>query len=140
VTFQSERRGWMQDQWSWVFSNFGVTEIWALGLEDPDGAIYQPVVRIETCTELPLDRPLIVLAPPEGKYIQGDQPLDDFVHPEDAIYLFGGSQVNLSADELDGRIPDAKVFIPLVKYECYGYAAAYITLRDRYVKRGNQFG
>ena len=63
--------------------------------------------------------------------------MDILFDPEDAIYLFGGSHVNLSdEDDLGGRIPDALVYIPSVQHEMYAYAAGYITLYDRYVKRG----
>ncbi len=139
VCFRHERQGWLQDQWSWVFSNFGVTEIWERG-HDPskDGDIYQDVIEITTAAELPADRPLVVLAPPAGRYIQGDVSLKDFVHPEDAIYLFGATQANLSdEDDLGGRAPETVVYIPSVEHEVFGYAAAYMTLWDRYAKRGD---
>lgn len=141
VCFKSEHRGWKQDQWSWVFSNFGITEIWERGADHDgergkDGSIYQPTIKIDTAAELP-ERPLIVLAPVEGRYIQGDQSLADFVHPEDAVYLFGATQANLNnEDDLGDRVPDALVYIPTVKLECYSHSAAYMTLWDRYVKRG----
>jgi len=138
VCFKSEQRGWLQDQWSLVFSNFGITEIWERGcLDKRDAKIYQETIDIDTAAELPVGRPLIVLAPVDGRYISGDQSLDEFVHPEGAIYLFGGSHANLNnEDDLGGRVPDASVYIPFVKYESYSHSAAYITLWDRYVKRG----
>lgn len=140
VCFKSEHRGWMQDQWSWVFSNFGITDIWERGAvhngsRGKDGSIYQPTIKIDTAAELP-DVSLVVLAPPMGKFVQGTEALDDFVHPEDAIYLFGGAQDNLSDDDLGGRTPDALVYIPLVELECYSHSAAYMTLWDRRQKRG----
>ncbi len=132
----------MQDQWSWLFSNFGITDIWERDWNgSTDADIYQTVVRIDTASELPSDRPLVVLAPPDDKYIHGNESLDDFVHPEDAIYLFGGSHGNLNdEDDLGGRVPDSLVYIPTVKHNMYSHAAGYQTLRDRYVKRGNRFG
>lgn len=141
VCFKSEHRGWAQDQWSWVFSNFGITEIWERDYEDADAEIYQPTIKIDTAAELPAGRPLVVLSPIDARYIQGDISLDVFVHPEDAIYLFGGSMENLSdLDDLGGRMPDSKVYISTVKLEMFSHAAGYITLYDRYVKRGFQFG
>jgi len=129
----------MQDQWSWVFSNFGITEIWERDWDGgSDAKIYQDVTRIDTAVELPTDRELIVLTPIEGRYIKGDQSLVDFVHPENAIYLFGGTQSNLNDEEdFNGRVPDALVYIPTVKLEMYGHVAAYLTFYDRYVKRGD---
>ena len=135
VCFRSEHRGWMQDQWSFVFSNFGITDIWERGKTD-ESSIYQTTIGIDTAIELP-DRPIVVLAPPDGKYIQGVSPLQEFTHPEDAIYLFGGSQEVLNDEEdLGGRVPDHLVYVPLVQYEMYSHSTAYITLWDRYVKRG----
>ena len=136
ICFRREPKGWMQDQWSFVFSNFGVAEIWERGFVPDDLKIYQPVVPIVTAAELP-GRPLVVLAHPEGRYIQGTESLVTFDHPEDAIYLFGGSQANVTdEDDLGGRNPDAFVYIPSVKHEMYAFSAAYITLYDRMVKRG----
>ena len=138
ICFKSEHRGWMQDQWSWLFSNFGVTEIWERGWNgSTDANLSQPTMKIDTAAELSAKRPVIVLAAADGKYVQGDQSLVDFIHPENAIYLFGGSKSNLNdEDDLGGVVPDALVYIPTVEHEMYSHAAAYITLYDRYVKRG----
>lgn len=141
VCFQSEHRGWMQDQWSWVFSNFGITDIWERGSDHDgsrgkDGSVYQTTIKIDTAAELP-DVPLVVIQPPDGRFIRGKQSLRDFLHPENAIYLFGGSQSVLSDEDLGGRIPEALVYIPTVKYEAYSHTAAYMTLWDRYVQRGD---
>ena len=127
----------MQDQWSWVFSNFGITEIWERDHEDSgDGAIYQPTIKISTAVDLP-DRPLVVLSPPGGRFLKGTVSLADFNHPEEAIYMFGQSHGVLSDDDMAGRSPDSVVFIPTVKHEMYSHTAAYVTLWDRYVKRGD---
>lgn len=135
VCFRSEKHAAMQDQWSFAFSNFGVTELWEIRKEDGED-IYQPTIGITTAEELPTDRPLVILAPQDGRYVQGTEPLKDFVHPDNAIYLFGGSHENLSEVELGSRVPDHLVYIDLVQHECFAHAAGYITLWDRYVKRG----
>lgn len=127
----------MQDQWSWLFSNFGVTNIWERGAVDSDAKIYQSTVKIDTAAELPVDQPLIVLAPKAGRHIQGTESLVDFVHPDNAIYMFGGSHENLSEEDFGGRDADALVYIPLVAHECYSHSAAYVALWDRYSKRGS---
>lgn len=137
VCFRRETKGWLQDQWSVVFSNFGVTDIWERGFADDDLKIYQPVKAADTAADLPKSRPVVVLAHQEGRYIQGTQSLVGFKHPKNAIYLFGGSHVNLTdEDDLGGRKPTALVYIPSVIHEMYGHAAAYIALYDRMVKRG----
>jgi len=139
VCFLSEHRGWMQDQWSWVFSNFGVSDIWERqsdhdGVRGKDGSIYQPTIKVDTAADLPRDRPLVVLQPPDGRFIKGETSLKDFVHPADAIYFFGGSHAVLSDDDMGGRIPEHLVYIPTVKLECHSFSAAYMVLWDRYVK------
>lgn len=133
VCFHREQ-AWEQDQWSFVFSNFGVTDIWERGFDgNNDLKIYQPTIKVEKSSELP-DKPLVLLAHPEGRYFQGNQSLVDFAHPEDAIYYFGGSQLNVG-DDMD-RKPDYSVYIPTQQHEMYSHAAAYITLYDRLVKNG----
>lgn len=137
VCFRSENRGWMQDQWSWVFSNFGIKEIWELHGGSADSKIYQKVTLCDSAVDLPSKRPLVVLAPIDGRYIKGEKSLVDFKHPFNAIYLFGGTHANLSEDDLGGRKPDALIYIPTIKHEMYSHSAGYITLYDRLVKRGD---
>jgi hypothetical protein len=136
ICFHRER-DWEQDQWSFVFSNFGVSDIWEYGdLSQDDLTIYQPTTNIVTAAELPSDRPLVVLAPAAGKYIQGTESLEDFVHPENAIYMFGGSHVNLNDEEhMGGRVADHYVYISLVQYECYAHGAATVVLWDKRMKQ-----
>lgn len=134
VCFKGERRAFFQDQWSFVFSNFGIKDIWELKTPNAE-KIYQPTIKIESAEELPA-RPLVVMAPPDGRYIKGTESLIDFVHPDDAIYLFGGSYDNLSNQELGDRKPDHLVYIPFEEYECYAFTAAYVTLWDRKMKHG----
>lgn len=135
VCFQREAKAWMQDQWSFCFSNFGIVEIWERGWCAGDSEIYQDVIPVSTADELP-DRPLVVLAPQDGRYFKGTQSLGRFNHPDGAIYMFGGSHQNLTPEELGSRTPDHIVFIPTVEYEMYSHAAGYLVLYDRMVKRG----
>lgn len=129
----SETKAWLQDQWSFVYSNFGLTlpNIWQIGEGEE---IYQNPTVIVDASELP-DTPLVVIAPEDGKYIQGTESLISFEHPEHCIYIFGRSHGNLSEEELGGR-DFQSVFIPTVKHEMYAHCAAYITLWDRLVKHG----
>lgn len=130
--------GWEQDQWSWVFSHFGIEDIWEYG--GPAGQdIYQPVARIKTAEELP-DIPLVVLAAKESRYIKGTHSLVDFKHPDKAIYLFGGSHLNLSSDVMGTRSADHLVYIPVKEHEMYAHAAACIVLYARFLQRGGSFG
>jgi len=135
ICFVGEQRRDTQDQWSFLLSNFGDPECWEIEKRRTE-KVYQKPTKIKTAEALPSDRPLVVLAPEAGRYVQGNVSLKDFVHPDDAIYLFGGSHLNLSTDEMGDRIGDHLVYLPLVKHECYAPPAAYMTLWDRYVKRG----
>jgi hypothetical protein len=142
VCFRVEGRGWIQDQWSWLFSNYGVTDIWERGTTaDSDTNIYQNVISVKDASELPTERPVIVISPVDARYINPSRPLDLFDHPEDAIYLFGATHNVLNdEDDLGGRVPDDIIYIPTVKHEMFSHTAGYIVLHDRYVKRGNRFG
>jgi hypothetical protein len=135
VCFRREKHPALQDQWSHVFSNFGVEEIWERGYAEGDGKIYQTVIPIDLCSELPSDRPTVVLASQEGRYIKGEENLLTFAHPANAIYIFGGSHVNLTyEDDLGGLVPDHLVYIPTVKHETFSHVAASVVLWDRLVK------
>ena len=140
VCFVSEDKRWQQDQWSWVFSNFCVDECWQIDDGEVSSAIYQNPTTILTAADLPTGRPLVVLSAQDARYVQGDEPLHDFVHPEDAIYFFGKSFGTISDDVLGGRVPDHKVYISNHQYEMFAFAAGYVTLYDRFVKRGCNFG
>lgn len=129
----SETKTWLQDQWSFLYSNFGLKlpYIWQIGGESD---VYQKPEIINDASGLP-DVALVVLAPEQGKYIQGIESLITFEHPQNCVYIFGGSHSNLSEEELAGRAYRS-VFIPTVEHEMYAHAAAYITLYDRLVKHG----
>lgn len=136
VCFKREPKNWMQDQWSFTFSNFGIVNIWERDFLAGDSEIYQKTISINTAEELP-DKPLVVLAPKDGRFFKGTISLVDFEHPEEAIYLFGGSHSVLTEEEMGNRKPDYTVYIPTVRYELYAFSTANITLYDRLVKRGD---
>lgn len=82
----------------------------------------------------PAGLPVILVQPQDGTYVQGDTNLVDFTHPDDCVYLFGGTHGNL---ELDFE-PDAKLYIPhQPTWNLYAPQAVAIVLYDRYVKRGD---
>jgi hypothetical protein len=136
ICFKREPRNWMQDQWSYTFSNFGITDIWEREYADGDLVIYQKTIPIHSAEELP-DKTLIAVSPEAARFVKGNENLIDFEHPEDAIYLFGGSHSVLTLEELGNRVPDHIVYIPSVKNELYAFSAANIVLYDRRVKRGS---
>lgn len=134
VCFHREK-GWEQNQWSFLFSNFGITDIWEIGIDGTkDSHIYQAAQNIMKISQLP-DRPLVVLSPKDGRIIKGLEPLHSFTHPKECIYVFGPSNGVLDHEVID-RKPDHYVYIPLVKHEAFSHAAAYMTLWDRVIKHG----
>jgi hypothetical protein len=134
ICFHRETR-WEQDQWSCVFSNFGITKIWEMGDDgNSDLKIHQATTKISKTSQLP-DKPLVILAPQDGRIIKGIISIDDFQHPEECIYLFGGSHQVLT-DEVVDRKADFLVYIPFVKHESYSHSTAYYTLAYRKARRG----
>lgn len=134
VCFTGEKNRDHQDQWSFLFSNFGIENIWELERENTE-KIYQPTIKIKSAAELP-DVPLVVVQPPDARYVPGTESLSDFAHPDDAIYMFGGSHDVMTLEDLGDRVAEYYVYIPLTAHECYAFSAAYMTLWDRKVKRG----
>lgn len=117
-----------------MFSNFGVENVWEIERPHTED-IYQKPTKIKSAAELP-DTALVVIQPQDGKFVQGTESLSDFEHPDDAIYMFGGSHDVMTLEDLGGRVAEHYVYIPLVAHECYAFSAAYMTLWDRKVKRG----
>ncbi len=128
---------WELNQWGYLLATFFVDEVYVIGTDPErvkDSGILKKAILIDTADELPKAE-LVVAAPPDGKYIQGETPLSVFDHPEDAIYLFGPDMQHLSDKQLGDRKPDHKIYItPEGKYEFYAHMAAGIFLYDRRVK------
>lgn len=129
-----------QNQWDYVLTNFGIPpeNVWMrndLDLLNYHGKYTQ---THGTAFDLDPNIPLVVVQPLGGRYIQGNISLIDFVHPNSAIYLFGGDNDNLSSEEdLGGRNPDYLVYIPTATHdEMYSWVAASCVLYDRLVKNG----
>lgn len=77
---------------------------------------------------------VVLIQPADGEHVEGTDSLVPFVHPEDCVYLFGGSDSHLT---LDGIVPVSKIYIPHVAtWNMFASQAAAIVLYDRYVKRG----
>lgn len=127
-----------QQQWDYILSNFSVRNIYVLG--DPKNApttnVFKDAIYIESCQDLP-DIERIVLSPSGGRYVQGLVDLADFVHPVEAVYVFGADNVPLSSDEIaDARI-DHHVFISTDTHdELYSWMAYAVTRWDRRMKNG----
>ncbi len=127
---------WELNQWGYITSTFKVDEIFVVGpVPDPDmGGFIKNATIINSIEDLP-EGPIVLAAPFNGRFVKGDVDLKDFVHPENAIYLFGPDHENLHDDHLGARKIEHKVYITNeTKFEFYAHVAAGIFLYDRRVK------
>lgn len=117
--------------WSIVFEAFGISEIYELpGLGRPlEGSI-----KLERLADLQNYHiaNLVILAARDGDFVQGDTALLEFEHPDEAIYIFGGTMTRLSQADLRGIHP-AKVYI--TAGDLFPAQAGAIVLWDRYAKK-----
>ncbi len=118
--------------WSVVFNAFGISEIYELpGLGRPlEGSI-----KLERLADLQNYHAadLVVLAARDGDFVQGHTALLEFEHPDEAIYIFGGTMTRLSQADLEGGSPSAFVYI--TAGDLFPSQAGAIVLWDRYDKR-----
>jgi hypothetical protein len=125
--------------WAYTLLHWQPDEVYALGVMQPDLATLRPfrdVRLIADASELPRGH-LVVMAPLNGREVVGEVSLADFAHPDDATYLFGPDAGWLELEDLGGREPDARVFIPTGSDDqLHAHVAAAVTLYDRAVKRG----
>ena len=128
-----------QNQWDYVLSPWCPATVYLVG----EGTlphlnnIFKDAIQVETLTELPEDEQIILMAPQTGRFIQGDESLYDFVHPENAIYMFGPNHVNLTLEDdfWDGRMPDHRVYVTVdTNDEMFNWIAGTVTLYDRRLK------
>ncbi len=123
--------------WDQLLQAFGVGELYELpGLGHP----LDRSIKIESLADLANFNPvaeLIALAGVDGDFIQGEVDLQEFEHPEAAIYIFGGTMTRLTEVEIyDAPIPVIKVFIAADGVPLFPSQAGAIVLWDRYLKRG----
>ena len=128
-----------EDQWSYVLSHWQPSLLYLIGpgIVPYGNNVFKQGVQIDSTASLPKDQPLILLAPLLGRYIQGTELIIDFIHPVNAIYMFGPNNLNLELDSdiLQGRSPDHIVYIPVDTHdEMYSWTAAVVTLYDRSAK------
>ena len=63
--------------------------------------------------------------------------LEDFTHPDNAIYFFGNDRTCMSDEDFGGRVPDHYIYIPQSGDDMHSCVAGAIVLYDRYLKRGD---
>lgn len=134
VCFGFDNYAYSRNEWAYMLDSFGVTDVWEHGYNVEPIEGYPQSTVIQTAAELP-DVPLVVLAPPDGRLIQGTIPLPDYEHPSgDAIYITGQNNVQFSDSPLMAGRPYDTVYIPLDKFELYALVAMSCALYDRRAK------
>ena len=124
-----------EQQWSYLLSHFKPRDVYTIGALDRKVKPFDNYVQVENANEVP--GTLVLLAPVLGRYVQGEVAIQDFQHPEDCCYMFGGDNSTMSDDFLAGRDPEHKVFIPTdSRDDMYSFMAGAITLYDRLIKNG----
>lgn len=117
-----------ESEWDYAISNLspdGVT--YCLGSYQPTHNPFRDAPRIDSLAELPTGIPKVVIAPFTSRNHAPSVSLVDFVHPEDAIYIFGPNNEHLEAAEVDHV-----VVIPTdTKDEMFNYMSYLVTMWDR---------
>lgn len=122
-------------QYDYVLSNFKADVLYVKtrrGFE-PTSNIFKTAIRIDSVDDLPADHPLVVFLPQNARYLTPTISLNDFVHPTDAIYMFGPNHENLSTgDDFSNRAPDSLVYIPTdTTDDMYSYNSYAVVMWDR---------
>lgn len=82
------------------------------------------------------DAEVVVCAPRNGEHVQGDRALPGFIHPENALYVFGADDQHFAPELLAGRSA-SYVYVPTAgDLQLHSYEAAMLVLYDRQVKGG----
>ena len=89
-----------------------------------------------TLAEAALESEIVVLAPRNGAVVQGTTPLTHFIHPPNALYLFGSDNAHLDPAVLAGW--DAElVYIPTDgDLQLHSYETAMLVMYDRRARGG----
>ena len=138
VCYRYDHRSEIQNQWEFVLSNYGllISDVWVRGAPE-NWESYLEAPKIELADSLPVGRSLVLMAHQEARDLPGLVSLETYVHPSDAIYIFGADNVILTqVDDLGERNLTDRVFIPTIQHEMYSYVAAAITFYDRMAKGG----
>lgn len=122
------------NHWDYLFNTFLVDRIYVVGDKLPKTKVLGNATLIRSYKELPQDETHVLLAPPNGEYVSGNESLKDFQHPTDCIYIVGANDALLNLSEFE-KEPEHLVFIEGDDVaDLYNYLALGITLYDRKVK------
>lgn len=124
-----------ENQWSYLLSNFKPRTLYAIGGISKNIIPFRNHIEVGTAEELP--GTLVLAAPINGYYYQGNVALPLFTHPNDCCYMFGSDNVHLSEDHMGTRRPDYTVYVPTDTTDnMYSFMAGSVFLYDRRVKHG----
>ena len=109
-------------QWEFIVSHFCPDRVELLGDVPATGKEF-----LKHTAELPADTVRVFMSPPNAAKVPGTVPLNEFEHPENALYIFGSD--NRHTEEMEA---DHYVYIPSKFHpEMYSWVAGAITLWDR---------
>ena len=124
-------------QWLVNVSAFGV-EGWMIGTGVEELAARHGVNHADHWGHLPLDLPLVVLAPKTARDVTPRVCLLDFEHPKRALYYFGPDFTWLDGGVLGHPSLHEIVWVPNCSFaardELYSFAIGAIVLYDRVAK------
>jgi len=139
ICYAYSGNGYHRTQWLCNVTAYALDAAYERGLT-PDVPNPEGVIAVATAADLPADCELVVMSPETARYIQPTVTLQEFVHPDRAVYFFGADTIFLSDDDLGGRQPDHVVCAPNVSPresdELYSFVVGAVVLYDRLVKRG----
>lgn len=138
ICYAYTSNGYYRTQWLCNVTGFAPSAAYERGLT-PDVPNPEGVIAVNTAADLPRDAELVVLSPQTARVIVPTISLDDFEHPERAIYFFGADTIFLSDDDFGGRAPDHVVYVPVASArendEIYSFVVGAIVLCDRVLRR-----
>ena len=136
VCFTANQNNTFMNQWDFVVCNFKPDQIYILGSQD-NLVISNPLkeaIFIDSYNQLP-DIPLVVAAPAHGRYVHGDINLKDFVHPQDAIYIFGSDSGIMQQEDVTRECSCVYVETDTTD-DMYSFVTYAVMMHDRRMKLG----
>ena len=125
----------VREYWSYIFEHFEIIDIWELNRPSNIDSNYYIPIAIYSVSDLPTDSSIVIASHKNAKYLQGTIPLVDFIHPTNAIYIFGSDANNLYP-EMFKDMTYQTVYIPGSSNEMHSFQAGAMFMYDRMVKNG----
>lgn len=137
VCIAGDMRGHELYQWEFVLGHWPVDAVLAYGGDRPsDWPGKGPLSKALFVDELvPRDKPVVVFSPTGSSNFPPTLKLQDFIHPRDAVYVFGSNHRSLERSVVPD--PDAIVEVECARHrDMWSFMAAAVVLRDRLVRHG----